>query len=162
MAGELMNRLTLLLGLSVLTLSTQSLAAERKILANCSSSKGSAYFFEGGIVPPGQGGWMEDGITGGHLQLILDGDDLDIVFKDRSGGVRSHREEGSKVWPSSYDANSGTLIVIAENKGGGSVEHFLFRLNKYSVGTVAWGTLRNSPEGATKSSLMTAKCGPNE
>jgi hypothetical protein len=54
---------------------------------------------------------------------------------------------------------NGAFLVVAENEGGSTLEHFLFRLNDAGAGTVVWGTARAS-EKITKSSVMTAQCWP--
>jgi hypothetical protein len=53
----------------------------------------------------------------------------------------------------------GAFLVVAENEGGSTLEHFLFKLNNVGAGTVVWGTARAS-EKITKSSVMTAQCWP--
>jgi hypothetical protein len=46
-------------------------APAQQVLALCGESKGTTFFLEGGLVPPGQGGWKEDGLTGGAIVLVL-------------------------------------------------------------------------------------------
>ena len=90
-----MMRFVLSLG-AVIAFSSSSISAP-KIVFDCGGSDGSAFYFEGGIVGPGQGGWKKDGIANGRIQLVVDGPDFDIRFIDGSGSFRSHRAEGSTV-----------------------------------------------------------------
>lgn len=130
------------------------------IFASCGASQGVAYFFEGGLVGPGQGGWLKDGVTDGGIALVkLDGK-LDILFKDATGNRYSHRAEGSDIRLIAADPD-GSYLVIATNPKGKSAEHFLFKVNEYGVGTLVWGTIRTDTP-ASKSSLMTAECGPKK
>jgi hypothetical protein len=86
---------TILVTTLLILLSVQDAAA--KIITQCSASDGYAYYFEGGLVPPSEGGWRKDG-TGGGFQFISadDGSDPDIVFSD-SIGTRSSRADGAQV-----------------------------------------------------------------
>lgn len=127
------------------------------ILTICGESKGDAYYFEGGLVGPGQGGWHQDGISGGSFTLLITDNKLDIIFKDATGNTYSHLKEGDTVRLISANKDVNTFLVISENAARDTVEHYLFALNQYGVGTVAWGTIRSN-DTIKKSSLMTARC----
>jgi hypothetical protein len=55
------------------------------------------YILEGGLVQAGAGGWQKDGISNGTIQLLQDGQDLDIVVGDATGGTRSAKADGATV-----------------------------------------------------------------
>jgi hypothetical protein len=55
------------------------------------------YILEGGLVQTGAGGWQQDGISNGTIQLLQDGQDLDIVVGDATGGTRSAKADGATV-----------------------------------------------------------------
>lgn len=99
--------------------------AQGNVITRCGESDGWAYFFEGGLVGPGQGGWKEDAISGGAIEVHLVDEKLDLVFFDATGGPYSHTLEGAEVYLSSIrDTPSGgrTFTVIADNRGSGLLE----------------------------------------
>lgn len=146
-------------GLLLLAASVPAEAKIEMVFASCGESTGMAFFFEGNIVGPGQGGWLKDGVTGGGVALVKMDGQLDILFKDTTGNRYSHRAGGSDVRLIAHSGNS--YLVVAENREGKTAEHFLFKTNELGVGTLAWGTVRLD-KPASKSSLMTAECGPNK
>lgn len=67
------------------------------VLATCGGSEGMTYVFEGGLVEAGSDGWQKDGISKGTIQLLQDGDDLDLIIGDSTGGTRSAKADGATV-----------------------------------------------------------------
>lgn len=143
--------------LSALLMVTPTAAS---LLTRCGESKGWSYFFEGGFVGPGQGGWREDGISGGAIEVHLKNDVLDVIFYDTTGGPYSHTSEGAQVYPTSIqETESGgrTFTVVVDNRGTGLLETYFFNLNATGSGTVVWSAMRSGGI-LPKASLMTASC----
>jgi hypothetical protein len=57
--------------------------ARAQTLTECGKSDGYAYYFVGGLVPAGKGGWQKDGIDGGRIILNYVNGDLDLLIKKR-------------------------------------------------------------------------------
>ncbi|MBY0257478.1 hypothetical protein [Methylobacterium sp.] len=133
-------------------------AADIQILARCGPSTGQSYYFEGGIVGPGQGGWKPDGYANGRITALLnESEQVDIIFRD-ADGTRSLLRDGMKVALTSFDEASLSFIVSTySNKVSGS---YLFKMNKLGVGTVVW-TESKALGSITRSSIMVAECGPS-
>jgi hypothetical protein len=129
-----------------------------KATVRCTGFEGWAYNFEGGIVPPGQGGWIRDAINGGIVDLVLETDgsgSFDIVIRDTTGRTTSQKALGAQMKAVGASTEYGTLIVVSENPNG-IVENFLFKLNELGHGSVVWGSIR--PHIIVKSSLMVGQC----
>ena len=145
-----------------LMVSLSSSSASASMLTRCGESSGWSFFFEGGLVGPGQGGWKEDGIKGGAIEVHLVKDNLDVVFYDATGGPYSHNLDGANVYLTATrhtEIGGRSFTVVVDNRGSGLLETYLFNLNAVGVGTVVWSTMRTGglfPKG----SLMTASCGP--
>lgn len=156
-------RMTLIaLALTTLAICLPPSPASASMLTRCGESSGWSFFFEGGLVGPGQGGWKEDGINGGAIEVHLVNDSLDVVFYDTTGGPYSHTLEGANVYLSAIqqtEIGGRTFTVVVDNRGSGLLETYLFNLNAIGVGTVVWSAMRTGgmfPKG----SLMTASCSP--
>jgi hypothetical protein len=130
--------------------------ASAKILTRCGASNGVSFFFPGPAITAEQSGWQKDGVSGGSLQLLANGNEYDVVYTDATGGTRSARADGFEVIGVNQP-QTGFLLVFAVNAQGGVMEHWLFRLDGFGAGTVAWGTLKASGP-IQKSSLFSAKC----
>lgn len=131
-----------------------------EIIAACGASTGQSFFFEGGIVGPGRGGWQSDGINKGKFYFIRDKDGLDVIFVDVTGEPKSHRLDGGAVTAAAWDPENGSYLLLAYNLQGKVVETYLIQINKNQVGTVAWTTARAG--GVSKRvSAFTAPCAPN-
>jgi hypothetical protein len=138
--------------LSVVTLSAIAASAQATVLTRCGPSKGYAYYFPTPLVANNQAGWRADGISNGGLQVIVDGQDYDIVFTD-AFGTRSARADGFVV----MRVPGPRILLLSMNLQTGVVEHYLFNLDAAGRGTVLLGSIR-SGEPLPKSSLMKADC----
>lgn len=91
--------------------------AEEVVIARCGASDGTVFYFEGGLVPPGQGGWKRDGMSSGKIRVVSKDGALDVRFSDATG-ERSHRGEGSDVRLVGLDKETGTFLILTENVQG--------------------------------------------
>lgn len=141
---------TLLLGL-------RDEAAAVTIIARCGPSVGQSYYFEAGIVGPGQGGWKKDGFDGGRITAYInDKDQLDILMKD-AAGLKSYLAEGYKISLVSLSKEDRSFLLSAY--GQGFAETYLFKVNDLGVGTLAWTASKVTPL-VIRTTVMTAECGP--
>jgi hypothetical protein len=132
-------------------------ASAETILARCGPSTGQSYYFETGFVGPGQGGLRKDGFDGGRIFAYINNQEkLDLIIKD-TNGFQSYLKEGYKVNIINLSASDKSFLIAAY--GPNFAESYVFRLNNYGVGTVSW-TGSKLTEGITKTSMMTAECGP--
>ena len=139
---------------TALVLVSLAVSARAEIIARCGASSGQGWYFAGPLVPQGESGWSEDALSKGGFLLIMDGDEPDIVTTDVAG-TRSSRADGAHVMfvPGTKSGFRVVLLVYP----AGTVEHFLFQLDRAGNGTVAWGTVRGAGL-LQKSSLFVAKC----
>ena len=130
-----------------------AVSVRAETITRCGASSGQGWYFAGPFVPQGEVGWTKDALSKGEFLLIVDGDKPDIITTDVAG-TRSSRADGAHV------------MFVAGTKGGfklvllvyaGTVEHFLFQLDRAGNGTVAWGTVRGAGL-LQKSSLLVANC----
>jgi hypothetical protein len=54
--------------------------ATPQTLTECGRSDGYAYYFTGGLITAGKGGWQKDGITDGRIILNYNGSDVDLLI----------------------------------------------------------------------------------
>lgn len=99
----------------------------------CGESSGHAFYLKGGLLPPGDEGWREDGISGGGIILSREGSDFDLTFRDVRGGASSVRSEGGMVIPLSQRV--GRLLLLIVHRGGEVTETYLFSFKDREV---AW------------------------
>ncbi|WP_345820099.1 hypothetical protein ABC766_29330 [Methylobacterium fujisawaense] len=133
-------------------------AKDATILARCGPSTGRSFYFEGGFVPPGRGGWRDDGISDGRLTfLINDHDQLDILSKDAANPLQSYLKEGYKLTVVQVDPKSRTIIINAT--GSMASETYQIRTNEMGLGTLVW-TQSKTTNAITKTAVMQAECGP--
>ncbi len=123
-------------------------------ITRCGASSGQGWYFASPFVPQDEVGWNEDAISKGGFLLIVDNDKPDIVTTDVAG-TRSSRADGALAIfvPGTKSGFKLVLLVYP----AGTVEHFLFQLDRAGNGTVAWGTVRGGGL-FQKSSLFVAKC----
>src|SRR5262245_29795858 len=57
-------------------------ASHAAILTKCGGSKGYAYRFGSALVPSKDTGWQEELISKGNMQVIVDGQDFDMIYTD--------------------------------------------------------------------------------
>lgn len=150
--------LTLALLLSQALQLQEARASELSILARCGPSTGRSYYFEGGFVGPGQGGWRDDGISDGRLSIVLNEQgQLDIWSKDALNPLQSYLKEGYRVALVKFDEKSRTMILRAS--GPMFAESYQLRVNDLGVGTLVWTQSKITP-AITKTAVMQAECGP--
>lgn len=139
-------------------LSSQAGAAER-VLVDCSEPNGSSYYFEGGIVPPGQGGARPDGMSGGRIRLVQlqDGGATVVETRDAVGNVVRMKVERTAAFTQPRPDGGISIIASTDNPDQKTVDTFLFNLNSAMVGTVVWQFAKLNP-GVTKISTFTAPC----
>ncbi|WP_156635612.1 hypothetical protein [Methylobacterium sp. Leaf123] len=127
------------------------------ILARCGPSIGQSYYFEAGVVGPGQGGWKKDGFDGGRITAYInDKEQLDILMKD-GAGLKSYLAEGYKISLVSLSKDDKSFLLAAY--GQGFAETYLFKINDLGVGTLAWTASKVTPL-VIRTTVMTAECGP--
>jgi len=133
-------------------------AKDATILARCGPSTGRSFYFEGGFVPPGRGGWRDDGISDGRLTFIInDYDQLDILSKDAVNPLQSYLKEGYRLSVVQVDEKSRTIIINAI--GSMASETYQIRTNEMGLGTLVW-TQSKTTNAITKTAVMQAECGP--
>jgi len=149
--------LKILSAVSLLYLCNLSYAAAVTIL-QCGASDGIAYYFEGGIIAPGEGGWKEDGISNGKFELQAEGNKITIAYIDSSGSSKSSISNGFEVKYLHITDDYNSILLVIGNDKTGVIEHYMFKFNDLGTGTVVWGTVRATNAFSTKSSLFTAPC----
>jgi len=131
-------------------------SASAQVLTRCGASAGYAWFFNGTYVPEDQSGWEEDGISGGQILLLRDGDQLDVIYTD-SVGTRSARSDGGEVIYLGDGGNSRFISVLIIYLSTATTEHYLFNVDNSGEGEVLFSTMR--PAGLVqKASLLRAAC----
>ena len=82
------------------------------------------------MVPIDKAGWEKDGISGGSILLLREGDEFDIVYTDVFRTVSS-KEDGGVVMRM-YEGNGTYALLIVYPKT--SSETWVFRLNAEGSG----------------------------
>ncbi len=123
---------------AALVLVSLAVPVRAETITRCGASSGHGYYFVGRFVPQDKAGWTEDAITKGEFLLIVDGDKPDIVVTDVAG-TRSSRADGAFAMFVSGTKSGFKMVLLVY---AGTVEHFLFQLDRAGNGTVAWGTVR--------------------
>ena len=126
--------------------------ASAEVVATCGASKGCAYFIPGPVVPKDKAGWTEDGVTGGSLQLIRNGNNYDIVYTDVSGGTVSSKAEGATVIAERSSVGDVVLLLAYD----GAMETFVFWVSQPNP-TVSFSQAKFGSV-IQKHSLMVAPC----
>ena len=100
-------------GLLGVAFSSTSSAA---ILATCGASDGFAYYLDAG----GHSGWEPDKISSGRLVFTSDDKgNVNLLFKDASGGTTDAAADGAKITLSRIDPKAGEFsIVVAYSETG--------------------------------------------
>jgi len=131
--------------------------AHGETIAICGASFGKSYYLDNPLLPKSSGGWRDDSINPGRLQLIRDGaSNFDVLYTDASGGTRSARGEGFDVHRL-VTVEPYRYVLIGVHRTAATIEHWIFELDVYGRGVVVWGTIRGDPP-LPKSSLMKAEC----
>lgn len=132
-------------------------AQSATILARCGPSVGQSYYFEGGVIGPGHGGWKPDGYENGRITAYInDKNEVDILLKDATG-LKSYLSQGYKVEVVAVQESERALLINAS--GPNFTESYLFKTNKLGVGTLAW-TASKTADLLIRTSVMVAECGP--
>src|SRR5262245_52156023 len=135
-----------------------AIQAQARILTRCGASAGFSYYLPHPLVGKDTG-WQKDGVSQGQMQLILDGNDYDVIYTDNVG-TRSSRADGFRIL-NLPGAEGGRLLLVGAHPSSGAMEHWLFSINERGEGVVVWGTIR-SGANFPKSSLMKADCSGSE
>jgi hypothetical protein len=125
-----------------------------KTLTRCGASEGYRYDLPGSAPKSPNLGWSRDTISKGQFDLILDGNEADIVTTD-AVGTRSSKGDGASVLVFTGDLPGTFVVLLAYTTG--TIEHFLFSLSADGSGEVVWGTAR-AQGPFPKGSLMRAAC----
>jgi hypothetical protein len=118
-------------------------------LTECGRSDGYAYYFQGGLISAGEGGWKKDGIDGGRIILNYTNNAVDLLIKDRTGTTRSVKQDGGKLIV--RNSNNGLVALTIFYEVGTLTE------DDRGNGTVAWTSVRTAGN-VNKMWLMTAQC----
>lgn len=104
-------------------------SAYGEVLVSCGASEGRAYVIEGGLVGPGQGGWINDQISGGTLEVVKQGADYDVHYYDATRRSYSARQDdGATVVPLRETPAELVILVAYPNRPlGGTTEVYQFR-----------------------------------
>ncbi|WP_131803863.1 hypothetical protein [Methylorubrum salsuginis] len=143
---------------AALTLTTAGGVRAASILARCGPSTGQSYYFETGIVGPGQGGWKKDGFDNGRITAYInDENKIDIIMRD-GNGVRSYLREGYNASLNNFSKQDMAFLISA--RGSNFSETYLFKINDLGVGTLSWTASKVTPL-VIRTTVMTAEWGPN-
>lgn len=148
----------LAIGLALALAGSHAVAAEL-VLVECSEPNGSSYYFEGGIVPPGQGGARPDGMAGGRIRVIQpqEGGPTIVETRDANGTVTRKKPERTSSFTLRRPDGGISIISTTDDPDEKIVDTFLFSLNSQLVGTVVWQFAKIHP-AVTKTSTFTAPC----
>jgi hypothetical protein len=83
-------------------------------LTECGRSDGYAYYFQGGLISPGKGGWQKDGIDDGRIILNYINGEVDLLLKDTTGTTRSVKQDGGKLIVRNSNNGLIALTVLYE------------------------------------------------
>jgi len=132
-------------------------AASAQTLAECGKSDGYAYYFTGGLVPAGKGGWQKDGVDDGRIILNFINGEVDLLIKDRTGTTRSVKQDSGKIYV--RKTTYGLIAIsIVYGEGAQATEDYVFQVDNRGNGTVVWTTVRTADDAINKITLMTAQC----
>lgn len=89
--------------------------ADTQILFECGGSSGYAFYPPSIFVEDPNGEWLEDSISKGRIQLVKNGDELDLLHLDAMGltSARSYNAEISVL-----DITGKHLTVLVNYEGG--------------------------------------------
>ena len=134
-------------------------AAAERVLVECLEPNGSSYYFEGGIVPPGQGGARSDGMTGGRIRLVQlrEGAAPVIETRDAAGAVVRMNTAHTAAFTQPRPDGGISIVSSTDNPDQKTIDTFLFNLNGALVGTVVWQFAKLNL-AVTKTSTFTAPC----
>jgi len=151
-----MMKIYLCILLSLFLLASHDKAnAESKILADCGSMSGYAYYIETDPAMKGMGGWKSDKISSGSVRLIAkDNQSIDLVFGDSRDKEISTKQSGGEVLPLRLNKDELLLIIIYEGATT-EVYHFYKEGSSYKYSSYQNKSF-NLP--ISKDSLMIGTC----
>lgn len=109
------------------------------------------------------GEWEKDDLPRVSFSLVYRDGDPDILYREsKSGELKSYQEGGFRVGRiQSADPNFHVIVAIYPTvrppQQGGTIQHYLFRLDKHGNGDVAWGKV-SSDLYLHRNSLYRSKC----
>ncbi|WP_121896692.1 hypothetical protein [Rhodophyticola porphyridii] len=123
--------------------------ANAELVAHCGASEGRGYFFFDELFNPNGPAWETDGISGGRIILVREGDNWDILFGDAVGSF-GYRQDGATVVLLSNTGDYITVGAFTENY----VETYTFNLRDNEV---VWTCHKTGP--IPKVAIYRADCG---
>ncbi|MQT11991.1 hypothetical protein [Segnochrobactrum spirostomi] len=122
---------------ALLSCPVSAMAQDSETIAVCSESGGYAYYFEGGAVPPGQGGWRPDTIKSGSITLVRQANGtFDVIIGD-AAAPRSASSMGGRIIPLPSAGGKIVLLVVYD----GVTEQYIFDIAS-SKHEVIWTSAR--------------------
>jgi hypothetical protein len=115
-----------------------------------------AYYFSGGLVPAGDGGWKKDGIDGGRIILNFINGEVDLLIKNATGTTASVKQDGGKIIVRKTNNGLIALTIVYEGETA-TTEEYVFQIDDRGDGMVASTAIRTAGK-INKVSLMTASC----
>lgn len=89
------------------------------VLATCGPSEGQAYYLDAN----GSSGWQADQISKGQLQFSFDDKgNLNLLFKNASGGTRDAAADGAQITLAQIDPDESEFSIIVAYPGRGVTE----------------------------------------
>lgn len=101
--------------------------AENSIIFNCGASSGNSYYPPSILTGSENGEWVEDGIRGGKIQLVMNDGQLDIMHVD-AGGINSARSYNAEIYL--IDVTSEYLTIMVDYKGATKEIYTYDKINK--------------------------------
>jgi hypothetical protein len=136
--------------------SVQTTGVTSQTLTECGQSEGYAYYFSGGLVPAGDGGWKKDGIDGGRIILNFINGEVDLLIKNATGTTASVKQDGGKIIVRKTNNGLIALTIVYEGETA-TTEEYVFQIDDRGDGMVASTAIRTAGK-INKVSLMTASC----
>ena len=124
-------------------------------LTECGRLDGYSYYFSGGFVPAGGGGWKKDGIDGSRIILNFINGEADLLVKNATGSTASVKETGGKIY--ARKTTNGLIAMTIFYDDTAVTEEYVFQLDDRGDGTVTSTVIRTASK-LNKMSLMTAQC----
>ena len=145
-----LNNIFLFLG-GLILLNTPAIAKDDLVIS-CGSSKGYAYYHEGGYVPAEKSGFTDDTISQGSIKVTLsDKGEWDVTQLDATQTQKSAREQGASIVKFGGNVDGITIIV---NYPGSAHEIYVLRP---LTNEIVWYRTTYDVK-ITKSSMYHAKC----
>ena len=129
--------------------------ANAQTITECGDSEGYAYYFADGVVPQQEAGMRKDAVTGGRILLNFENNEVDLILKGARGSTVSAKHLGGKIVV--LPSGNGIIALSVFFDGGGTIENYLFQLDKGGNGTVVY-TRMVSTKMMSKQSLMQSRC----